>query len=389
MKVVGLFSGVGGIEEGFRRAGFSTELLCELDPSARRILQRRFPDQRIEDDVRKLASLPRTDVIAAGFPCQDLSQAGRTVGITGRNSGLVGEIFRLISTSRKRPNWVVLENVPFMLHLDRGRAMRVITSALEEHGYRWAYRVVDAMAFGLPQRRRRIIIVGARKSDPRAVLLSDDTDERFSRAPNASPRGFYWTEGRSGLGWAVNAVPPLKGGSAVGIPSSPALWFPDRRLIATLDIRDAERLQGFRANWTRSADDDPRAGRARWQLVGNAVSVPVAEWLAQRLLRPGTYDAGRDVALDRIDMWPGAAWGSKGRIHPLKLSSWPVRAPYRGLNSFLRYPVIPLSARATAGFHARAVDSTLKFERGFLEAVAYHLERMRHATSGSEFQLAA
>lgn len=377
MKVIGIFSGIGGFEQGLQRAGLSTELLCEADPCARRVLIGRFKDIPLENDVRRLKSLPRGDVLVAGFPCQDLSQAGRTRGITGRNSSVVGELFRLVTACDKPPEWLVLENVPFMLYLARGRAMHVITSALEECGYQWAYRVVDTMAFGLPQRRKRIIIVAARKQDPRNVLFCDDAGEIARRTRADAPRGFYWTEGRTGLGWAINGIPPLKGGSGVGIPSSPAIWFPDQRVIGTLDIRDAERLQGFRANWTRPAADDARTERIRWRLVGNAVSVPVAEWVGRRLLEPGEYDDGRDVDLDGARRWPTAAWGSGGRIRTVDVSSWPVRLPYRGLGRFLRYPVLPLSERAAAGFHARATESNLRFEDGFLDDVAYHLRRLQ------------
>lgn len=390
MKAAGLFSGIGGLEEGFRRAGLSTELLCEVDGSARRVLQHHFPGHDINCDVRELKSLPKVSVLVAGFPCQDLSQAGRMRGIAGRHSSLVEEVFRLIVGARPRPEWIVLENVPFMLHLARGRAMRVIVGALEEYGYRWAYRVVDTMAFGLPQRRRRIIIVASRRSDPRTVLLCDDTGERTPHCQSASPRGFYWTEGRSGLGWALNAVPPLKNGSGLGIPSSPAIWFPDLRLIGTLDIRDAERLQGFRSGWTQPAAIDGRSERVRWRLVGNAVSVPVAEWLGRRLLDPGEYDSSKDPELGATKGWPLAGWGGKGRRYAASVSPWPVRMTNRGLKSFLRYPVIPLSARATAGFYGRALASSLRFEDAFLNDLAHHIEMMRGKDSISiEPKLAA
>lgn len=388
MRVVGLFSGIGGIEEGFRRAGLSIELLCEVDPFARDVLRQRFSDVRVESDVRELASLPATDVVAAGFPCQDLSQAGRTGGIAGHHSGLVSEVFRLVDACRKRPEWLVLENVPFMLHLARGRAMRVITGALEERGYDWAYRTVDTMAFGIPQRRKRIVIVAARKSDPRAVLFCDDAGERIPQCRAETPRGFYWTEGRSGIGWAINAVPPLKGGSGVGIPCSPAIWFPAQRFIGTLDIRDAERLQGFPADWTRCPVEDRRADKARWRLVGNAVSVPVAQWVGRRLLAPGTYDS-KDPELAPTKPWPAAAWGSKGRRYAASVSSWPVRLGFRGLGSFLQYPVTALSERATAGFYARARESRLRYEERFLEDVVHHLRVMRRSDDCTELHLAA
>src|SRR5262249_20157701 len=156
-------------------------------------------------------------LVAAGFPCQDLSQAGKTTGIAGARSGLVGEVLRLLEAHRTP--WVLLENVPFMLQLARGEAMNVITSALESLGYYWAYRVIDARAFGLPQRRRRVYLVASNVADPRTVLFADDAGhiEEPKLNGHAVACGFYWTEGIRGLGWAVDAVPTLKGGSTIGI----------------------------------------------------------------------------------------------------------------------------------------------------------------------------
>jgi DNA (cytosine-5)-methyltransferase 1 len=167
---VGLFAGIAGIEEGLRRAGWQTELLCEIDPVARTVLRQQFPRVKISKDIRELIRLPRVDLVTAGFPCQDLSQAGTTRGIDGRKSGLVREVFRLLARRERAPKWVLLENVPFMLQLDGGRAMRVITTGLEELGYMWAYRTVDARAFGVPQRRKRVLILASKTEDPRDVL---------------------------------------------------------------------------------------------------------------------------------------------------------------------------------------------------------------------------
>ena len=96
-------------------------------------------------------------MVSAGFPCQDLSQAGRTAGIPGEGSGLVREVFRL-SGSNPATGRVLLENVPFMLQLERGRAMRLLTESLER-GYPWAYRIIDSRAFGVPQRRERVVVL--------------------------------------------------------------------------------------------------------------------------------------------------------------------------------------------------------------------------------------
>jgi DNA (cytosine-5)-methyltransferase 1 len=206
----------------------------------------------------------------------------------GSRSGLVDKVFQLLETAD--PRWLLLENVPFMLRLDRGRAMQHVTTELGRLGFRWAYRVVDARSFGMPQRRQRVLLLASRSNDPRPVLFADDAGEPEERDPFGLACGFYWTEGIRGLGWAVDAVPTLKGGSAIGIPSPPAIWMPDG-LVGTPDVRDAERLQGFPADWT--VIDGPvttrRAG-ARWKMVGNAVCVPVAQWVGERLTNPGTFD---------------------------------------------------------------------------------------------------
>ncbi len=83
LTVAGLFAGIGGIELGFHRAGHEPKLLCEIDPGALSVLQHRFPDVPLAKDVRAIKALPQVDIVTAGFPCQDLSQAGRTAGIGG------------------------------------------------------------------------------------------------------------------------------------------------------------------------------------------------------------------------------------------------------------------------------------------------------------------
>jgi DNA (cytosine-5)-methyltransferase 1 len=373
LATVGLFSGIGGIEIGLSKAGHESLLLCEIDPVARAVLDHRFPSIPKHDDIRTLRALPReTELVVGGFPCQDLSQAGQTRGIAGSRSGLVGEVFRLL---RARPiPWVVLENVPFMLQLARGQALNVIVSALEELGYRWAYRVVDARAFGLPQRRRRVFLVAALDDDPRTVLFADERGSPPDEVrAKDSACGFYWTEGVRGLGWAVNAVPTLKGGSTVGVPSPPAIWLPSGEFI-TPDIRDAERLQGFRAGWTLAATTVAKPGM-RWKLVGNAVCVPVVHWIGKRLRTPGTCEIEGARPVSTIGAWPPVAWNvGEGRF-TADISEWPRRLKRTDLSGFLEWPGQPLSTRATAGFLKRTERASLRFPPGFLDALRQHLRQ--------------
>jgi DNA (cytosine-5)-methyltransferase 1 len=390
LKVAGLFAGIGGLESGFAAAGHQPSVLCEIWSPARAVLASHMTDIDCVEDVRSLASLPdEVDLLVAGFPCQDLSQAGMTAGIDGSRSGLVGEIFRLLD--RRRVPWVVLENVSFMLHLGRGKAMASIVEAFENRGYRWAYRVVNSLSF-LPQRRERVLFVATNcGADPAEVLFADEAEPQIPATDlDARAHGFYWTEGTRGLGWAPDAVPTLKNGSSVGIPSPPAIMLPSGSII-TPDIRDAERLQGFDEDWTAAAATVGRAS-FRWSLVGNAVSVPVARWLGGRLLRPGKYDIVRDSSLEACGSWPRAARFDGHNRFGVAINAYPTWVERPPLDQFLRYPGKKLSVRATRGFLSRTERSTLKFAPGFQDRLRSHLSKMEeeeHHHSELEYAVAA
>ncbi len=371
--VAGIFAGIGGLEEGFRQAGHEATVLCEIDASARTVLSAKFPTIIQHDDVRTLHDLPSpTTILAAGFPCQDLSQAGQTIGISGNRSGLVDEVFRLISCNRVP--WVVLENVPFMLQLGRGEAMEHIVSEFERLDYKWAYRIVNSTSFGLPQRRRRVYFVASKRHDPRTILFADEFGEPISTKQSKAQvaHGFYWTEGVRGLGWAVDAVPTIKGGSGLGIPSSPAVVFSDGR-VGTIDIRDAERLQGFPADWTIESEKISKRG-TRWKLIGNAITVHAARWLGDRFANPGQPLVFGTHPLLRGAKWPTAAWNvGDGRVKVVA-SEWPVQLERASLEQFLSFPSPALSARATSGFLKRTERAKLRFPEGFIATLRAHLD---------------
>lgn len=126
-------------------------------------------------------------------------------------------------------------------------------------------------------------------------------------------------------------------------------------------------------------DDPRRRNGPRWKLVGNAVNVPVARWLGERLAhdRDGEShpaDTATPVIPDRS--WPTAAWGEGSNAWRVDVSAWPTIRPYQRLATFLRHNGDPLTLRATAGFHERAKRSSLRFPTGFLAAVEAHGEYM-------------
>lgn len=364
MEVVGLFAGVGGLELGFSRMGHTTTALCEIDSAAGAVLAQQFPHVRVHDDVRTFRMPDSVGVLTAGFPCTDLSQAGRTAGITGEASGLIAGVLDAIERKRRhrRPRWLVIENVPFLLQLDRGAGIRYLTERIAGLGYRWAYRVVDTRSFGIPHRRRRVLLVAGRDEDPRQVLFADDVGHNgiVEDLEDEPPVGFYWTEGNTGIGWAPDAVPTLKGGSGLSIPSPPAIWLSKR--IVTPHIRDAERLQGFPAGWTRAAGELLEVDRPRWKLIGNAVSVPVAEWVGWRLTIPGEVVVEEAPWAGR--RWPDAAWGESRRqghvVHEVLASTHPVHTELPSVEDFLEEMPADLSRRATTGFLTRLLRSRLR-----------------------------
>jgi DNA (cytosine-5)-methyltransferase 1 len=358
-------------------------MVCEIDPQARGVLERRFAGASMRQDIQRLRKLPAVDVVAAGFPCQDLSQAGRRTGVDGERFQLVEHVFRLLADASRPPTWLLLENVPFMLRLHRGAAMELLSARLAAGGWRWAYRTVDARSFGIPQRRRRVLILASRVEDPRPVLLGEDAGQP-PEPIRPSGYGFYWTEGYRGLGLAKEAVPPLKGGFGLGIPSAPGVWLPDApvgRAFGTPDIRDLERLQGLPENWTRTPTvGSPRerasVERARWRLVGNAVCADVAEWVGGRLASAPSEPLPESREMG-AGAWPAAGWVEGGKRFETNISAFPRATPPVPINSFLRHALNPLSLRAASGFLSRAERSSLTFPPGMLAAMREHIETMR------------
>lgn len=156
MTHASLFSGVGGFDLGFELAGIETIAQCEIDDHACRVLEHHWPEVTRYHDITKLdgRDLRGVDVITGGFPCQDLSVAGRRRGLAGARSGLFFQLARVVEEAR--PRLLLWENVPGLLSQDRGGAMREVVGELARIGYFGAWRVLDSQFHGVPQRRRRV-----------------------------------------------------------------------------------------------------------------------------------------------------------------------------------------------------------------------------------------
>ena len=156
MKHLDLFSGIGGFSLGLQRTGhFKTVAFCDFDKKTHSVLKKNFPEVPIYDDVRTLKGedIGTVDIITGGFPCQDLSVAGKGAGLAGERSGLWYEMHRLIKETK--PRWVIAENVSAL----RSRGLDEVLRSLAEIGYDAEWHCIPASAVGAPHRRDRIWIV--------------------------------------------------------------------------------------------------------------------------------------------------------------------------------------------------------------------------------------
>ena len=367
MRIASLFSGAGGFELGFG-AAHETILLNDIASEAADVLKAHFPDIPFIPDIRAVRPehVAGADAILGGFPCQDVSIVGGQKGLAGTRSAVVEHMFRLAAATR--PKFILLENVQSIRFVHGGRVLFYLMHMAEQLGYSWAYRILDSHAFGLPQRRRRFYFLASREIDPGDVLLSDPgMPVGAGQVDLSRPIGFYWTEGRRGNGLTDDAIPPLKTGSAIGIPSPPAVLFPDGG-VKVPSIETAERLQGFPAGWTQ-----PAPLRQRWKLVGNAVSAPVVAWVAERMRSPAPWDRNLAAPMPELSTWPIAAWGDGAGARRAVNVSEASSAANVGRLSAEDYTWNDLSQRALLGFVMRARDSRLRYPEGFLERLEARL----------------
>jgi DNA (cytosine-5)-methyltransferase 1 len=204
LTVGSTFTGVGGADLGLERAGFSVAWQCELDAWKRTVLAAHWPDVPVYDDITTLHDPPPVDLLIGGFPCQDLSVAGKRKGFSGERSVLAFEFLRLAESLR--PRWILLENVPGLLSSNGGRDMARLVDEVGTIGYGWAYRILDARYFGVPQRRRRVFIC-ARRAD-----AEFDTRAASELALRALWEG---SGGDSAKGWPEGTDAPASVGGSV------------------------------------------------------------------------------------------------------------------------------------------------------------------------------
>jgi len=191
MKFVSLFAGVGGFDLGLERSGHTCVGQVEIDKHARSVLELQFPNVPKHDDVTtaidwadQIGLTGNIDLVCGGFPCQDLSVAGKRAGLSGKRSGLFYDALRFATHTKAET--ILLENVPGLLSSNQGRDFGAVLSALAESGYsNIEWRVLDSQFFGVAQRRRRIFIIASVGTEPfRQILAECESSTGSSRTIN-------------------------------------------------------------------------------------------------------------------------------------------------------------------------------------------------------------
>ena len=157
MRVLDLFSGIGGFSLALERVGFKTAMFCEIDPFCQSILRKHWPHVPIHDDIKSFKIVPKVaskiDLICGGFPCQDISLAGKKIGIGGNRSGLWKEFKKIIK--KVRPSYAIIENVAAL----RTNGLITVLQDLRSIGYDAEWEIISAAQIGAPHLRDRIWIV--------------------------------------------------------------------------------------------------------------------------------------------------------------------------------------------------------------------------------------
>lgn len=196
MRLGSLFAGIGGFDLAARWMGWTTAWYSEIDPYACSIMARHFPEAVNLGDITKIHHPPRVDILCGGFPCQDISVAGKGAGLEGARSGLWSEYARIIEEGQ--PDWVVIENSPML----RKRGLARVLTDLHALGYDAEWHCIPASAVGASHRRDRIWIIAYPRSAGRQGLVTDD--RIFSR-PGASQSLPGYAAFRGRLAVALNS----------------------------------------------------------------------------------------------------------------------------------------------------------------------------------------
>jgi len=290
MDILDLYSGIGGFTLGLEKTGhFKTKMFCEIEDHCVKVLNKNFPNVPVFNDIKKLnVGAGEFDVFTGGFPCQDISIAGKNAGINGEKSGLWKEYKRLIKQGK--PKYAIIENVSALL----SRGLEIILQDLAEIGYDAAWTLYDTKYFGKPQRRRRVYIVAVRDGIPSDSDLFEtglrDLGESGKKL-DAFNKGFRW-DFKKGKGdeHTFTFITRQRSNEFKETGLSGTLAKRDYKSYTDLVIQsntirrvtpqERMNLQGFPTNWLDGCELSNKE-----KFTCNGMSIPVVKYIGELLIK--------------------------------------------------------------------------------------------------------
>ena len=302
----------------FEPLGWKAAWLGEIDPFACAVLAHRYPDVPNLGDMTKLSDREEyreseIDILVGGTPCQSFSLTGKRLGLDDPRGKLTLAFCEI--AKEKQPPWIVWENVPGVLSSGGGRDFGAFLGKLAECGYSLAYRVLDAQYFGVPQRRRRVFVVGhlGGSGDDCVQRVLFDGEGGFWNAPPRRPAHVFRLECRPDISWEASSGESsscLRAGARkrhetllidgeefddlenplpmvlLGDPADPAVD-DDHPLVRRLMPLEWERLMGFPDDYTLvpygGKPAELCADSPRYKALGNSIVIPVLRWIGERI----------------------------------------------------------------------------------------------------------
>lgn len=298
-----LFAGIGGTRAGFEQHGGNCVFTCEISEEAQETYERNWDDTVDAEDIKDVdpVDIPDHDVLLACWPCPSFSRIGDRDGLADDRGSLFYQILQVLK--QKQPEAFFLENVKDVRYIHDENVFDIITRELKNLGYTLDAAVLNALDFGLPQKRERLIIIGTQTEDTLSLpdqsstALTDETEQReaLESLLLEDPRDrFIASEKiRSDRQQSVTSSPPSpsvwyenRGGKITPQPHANALranasW--NYQLIdgvRRFTPRELYRLQGFPDDFEINRNNESRARR----LTGNSIPVPMVTLIAERLL---------------------------------------------------------------------------------------------------------
>jgi DNA (cytosine-5)-methyltransferase 1 len=323
MKYLSCFTGIGGLE-----ATEPPYAVCEIDINCQSVLKRKYKKSKLITDVKLIDGFS-VDTIVGGWPCQDLSVAGRKRGLTGENSGLFYEFVN--AAVRTNARTLIAENVTNLIRLDNGKVFLEVLRELNSKGFKYiSWRVLNARQFGLPHSRNRIFIIASDEIDNCYSIFRSPPALNI-KEPDFQADGFYWTAGTQSINYSKGYVPTIKVGSSLAIASPPAVFY--NNLVRQLTTSEALKLQGFKEKDFVGIKDN-----IVYKMAGNAVAVPVGRFVVDGvakkkrpknvefdLLQDGLFDNDSDST----QFIPNSGFYD-GQIHSIKVVGNPILASNLG-----------------------------------------------------------